>query len=41
MDGRRWRGRGFEVTIAVRQEIGIFKPVNLTIFMPGYMGRLC
>jgi len=30
-----------EVTIAVRKETGIFKPVNLTIFMPGYMGRLC
>jgi len=34
-------GGGVEVTIAVTKEIGMFKPVNLTIFMPGYMGRLC
>jgi hypothetical protein len=34
-------GGGVEVTIAVRKEIGMFKPVYLTIFMPGYVGRLC
>jgi hypothetical protein len=34
-------GGGVQVTIAVRKDIGMFKTVNLTIFMPGYMGRLC
>jgi len=34
-------GGGVELTIAVKKEIGMFKPVNLTVFMPGYMGRLC
>jgi hypothetical protein len=39
-DSRRWReGGGVQVTIAVRKEIGIFKPVNF--IMPVYMGRFC
>jgi hypothetical protein len=34
-------GGGVQITIAVKKEIGMLKPVNLTIFMPGYMGRFC
>ena len=41
VEGGGREGGGVQVTIAVRKEIGMFKPVNLTIFMPGDMGRFC
>jgi hypothetical protein len=34
-------GGSFEVAIAVRKNIEMFKPENLTIFEPSYMGSLC